>query len=95
MAIIKTHFYNISFENRDLIKMLIKMTEYQEEMFPQDSKKIVNNVKGVSVMDQTNPYNEVLDNLYHVLNRLGLNGNVQDNEYQEILENQKYEEEEY
>ena len=37
MAIIKTHFYNISFENRDLIKMLIKMTEYQEEMFPQDS----------------------------------------------------------
>ena len=65
MAIIKTHFYNISFENRDLIKMLIKMTEYQEEMFPQDSKKIVNNVKGVSVMDQTNPYNEVLDNLYH------------------------------
>lgn len=84
MAIIKTHFYNISFENRDLIKMLIKMTEYQEEMFPQDSKKIVNNVKGVSVMDQTNPYNEVLDNLYHVLNRLGLNGNVQDNEYQEI-----------
>ena len=46
MAIIKTHFFNISFEHKDLMKMLIKMTEYQDEMFPQDSKKIANNVKG-------------------------------------------------
>ena len=45
MAIIKTHFFNISFEHKDLMKMLIKMTEYQDEMFPQDSKKIANNVK--------------------------------------------------
>ena len=37
------------------MKMLIKMTEYQDEMFPQDSKKIANNVKGVSVMDEANP----------------------------------------
>ena len=42
MAIIKTHFFNISFEHKDLMKMLIKMTEYQDEMFPQDSKKIAN-----------------------------------------------------
>ncbi|WP_294579723.1 hypothetical protein [uncultured Thomasclavelia sp.] len=84
MAIIKTHFFNVSFEFKDLIKILIKMTEYQDDLFPQDSKKIVNNVKGVSVMDQTNPYNEPLDNLYHVLDRLHISSNVQDQEYKEI-----------
>ena len=78
MAIIKTHFFNISFEHKDLMKMLIKMTEYQ------DSKKIANNVKGVSVMDEANPYNEPLDNIYHILNRLNLESNVQDNEFKEI-----------
>ena len=84
MAIIKTHFFNISFEHKDLMKMLIKMTEYQDEMFPQDSKKIANNVKGVSVMDEANPYNEPLDNIYHILNRLNLESNVQDSEFKEI-----------
>lgn len=84
MAIIKTHFFNISFEHKDLMKVLIKMTEYQDEMIPQDSKKIVNNVKGVSIMDVVNPYNEPLDNIYHILNRLTLDSNVQDNEFKEI-----------
>lgn len=84
MAIIKTHFFNISFEHKDLMKMLIKMTEHQEEMYPQDSKKIANNVKGVSVMDEVNPYNEPLDNIYHILNRLNLESNVRDNEFKEI-----------
>lgn len=84
MAIIKTHFFNISFEHKDLMKMLIKMTKYQEDMFPQDSKKIASNVKGVSVMDEVNPYNEPLDNIYHILSRLNLESNVQDNEFKEI-----------
>lgn len=84
MAIMKTHFFNISFEHKDLMKMLIKMTEYQENMFPQDSRKIANNVKGVSVMDAVNPYNEPLDNIYHILSRLNLESNVQDNEFKEI-----------
>ena len=69
MAIIKTHFFNISFEHKDLMKVLIKMTEHQDEMFPQDSKKIANNVKGVSIMDEVNTYNETLDNNYHILSR--------------------------
>ena len=30
MAIIKTHFFNISFEHKDLMKMLIKMNEFKE-----------------------------------------------------------------
>ena len=84
MAIMKTHFFNISFEHKDLMKMLIKMTEYQENMFPQDSRKIANNVKGVSVMDAINPYNEPLDNIYHILSRLNLESNVQNNEFKEI-----------
>ncbi|GFI42106.1 hypothetical protein [Thomasclavelia cocleata] len=84
MAIMKTHFFNISFEHKDLMKMLIKMTEYQENMFPQDSRKIANNVKGVSVMDAVNPYNEPLDNIYHILSRLNLESNVQNNEFKEI-----------
>ncbi len=83
MAIMKTHFFNISFEHKDLMKMLIKMTEYQENMF-QDSRKIANNVKGVSVMDAINPYNEPLDNIYHILSRLNLESNVQDSEFKEI-----------
>ena len=86
MAIIKTHFFNISFEQKDLIKMLIKMTEYQDEMFPQDSKKITHNVKGVSIMDEVNPYNEPLDNIYHIFNRLGLDTRVKDNEFKEIIQ---------
>lgn len=84
MAIIKTHFFNISFEQKDLMKMLIKMTKYQEDMFPQDSKKIAHNVKGVSVMDDTNPYNEPLDNIYHILNRLNLDADVQNDDFKEI-----------
>lgn len=84
MAIIKTHFFNISFEQKDLMKMLIKMTKYQEDMFPQDSKKIAHNVKGVSVMDDTNPYNEPLDNMYHILNRLNLDADVQNDDFKEI-----------
>lgn len=64
--------------------MLIKMTEYQDEMFPQDSKKITHNVKGVSIMDEVNPYNEPLDNIYHIFNRLGLDTRVKDNEFKEI-----------
>lgn len=84
MAILKTHFFNISFEQKDLMKMLIKMTEYQDVIFPQDSKKIAHNVKGVSVMDEVNPYNEPLDNMYHTLNRLNLDAHVQNNEFSEI-----------
>lgn len=84
MAIIKTHFFNISFEQKDLMKMLIKMTKYQEDMFPQDSKKIAHNVKGVSVMDDVNPYNEPLDNMYHILNRLNLDADVQNDDFKEI-----------
>lgn len=84
MAIVKTHFFNISFEHKDLMKMLIKMTEYHKEMFPQDSKKIVNNVKGVSIMDEVNPYNEPLDDIYHILSRLNLESKVQDNEFKEV-----------
>ena len=84
MAIIKTHFFNISFEHKDLMKVLIKMSEHQDEMFPQDSKKIANNVKGVSIMDEVNPYNEPLDNIYHILSRLNLNSDIQDKEFKEI-----------
>ena len=72
MAVIKTHLYNISFEHSDLMKMLIKMNDLKETVFPQDSKKIASNVKGVSIMDNANPYNEALDNLYHVLDRLNI-----------------------
>lgn len=35
-------------------------------------------------MDAVNPYNEPLDNIYHILSRLNLESNVQDNEFKEI-----------
>lgn len=84
MAIIKTHLFNISFDHSDLMKMLIKMDELKDAVYPQDSKKIANNVKGVSVMDTTNPYNDALDYIYHILNRLEIDKTLQDYHYEEI-----------
>lgn len=84
MAIIKTHLYSISFDRDDLMKTLIELDSNKETIFPQDSKKIVSNVKGVSVMDQVNPYNESLDALYQVLDRLDISKEVTNKEYKEI-----------
>lgn len=72
MAIVKTHLYTISFEHDELMKALIKIDELKDTIYPQDSKKIANNVKGVSIMDAVNPYNDILDATYHVLNRLNI-----------------------
>lgn len=84
MAIIKTHLYSISFDRDDLMKILIDLDSNKETIFPQDSKKIVSNVKGVSVMDQVNPYNESLDALYQILDRLDISKEVTNKEYKEI-----------
>ena len=35
-------------------------------------------------MDDVNPYNEPLDNIYHIFNRLSLDTRVKDNEFEEI-----------
>lgn len=84
MAIINTHFFNISFEHQDLMKVLIRMSEYSKEIFPQNSKKIVNNVKGVSIMEDANPYNEPLDELYHILNRLNIDSKILDDVIKDV-----------
>lgn len=41
-------------------------------------------LKGYQLWIEANPYNEPLDNIYHILNRLNLESNVQDNEFKEI-----------
>ena len=69
MAVVQTHLYNISFEQQDLMKVLFRMTKLKKDVFPQDSKKIVNKVKGVSVMDGSNPYNEPLDDLLRIFGK--------------------------
>ena len=84
MAIVKTHLYTISFEHDQLMKVLIQIHELKESLYPQDSKKIANNVKGVSVMDSMNPYNEIVDYTYHVLNRLEIEKKYNDYNYEEI-----------
>lgn len=66
MAVITTHLFNISFSHQDLINVLMKIDALAESVFPQDAKKIASNVKGVSIMEESNPYNKVLDDLYHL-----------------------------
>lgn len=84
MAIVKTHLYTISFEHDELMKALIKIDELKDTIYPQDSKKIANNVKGVSIMDVTNPYNETLDDTYHLLNRLNIEKEYKEYHQEEI-----------
>lgn len=84
MAIIKTHLYNISFDHDDLMKILIKIDQLKDSIYPQDSKKVANNVKGVSVMDNANPYNDALDYIYHTLDRLHIDKTLQAYHYEEI-----------
>ena len=35
-------------------------------------------------MDDVNPYNEPLDNIYHIFNRLSLDTRVKDNEFEAV-----------
>ncbi|MDD8049384.1 MAG: hypothetical protein PHH04_07335 [Thomasclavelia sp.] len=84
MAIVKTHLYNISFNPNDLMKVLIKIDNHKEDIFPQESKKIVGNVKGVSTMDSNNPYNDSLDRLYHIFDKLQMTKVERDSSYEEI-----------
>lgn len=84
MAIIKTHLYNISFDHEDLMKILIKIDQLKDSVYPQDSKKVANNVKGVSIMDSANPYNDALDYIYHTLDRLNIDKTVQAYHNEEI-----------
>lgn len=72
MAVINTHLFNISFSHQDLMKVLVKIDALSESVYPQDAKKIASNVKGVSVMEGANPYNEVVDELYHLCDILGI-----------------------
>ena len=76
MAVVQTHLYNISFEQQDLMKVLFRMTKLKKDVVPQDSKKIVNKVKGVSVMDGSNPYNEPLDDLLRIFGELNIEQKV-------------------
>lgn len=84
MAIIKTHLYNISFESQDIIASLIVINKLRDRVFPIDSQKIVNKVKGVSILDRTNPYNEVYDKLKQIYTDLAIAIDYEKNVYNEI-----------
>lgn len=71
MAIVPTHLYNVTFNSSDLMQVLILIKKNEDKMFPLDSKLLANNVKGVTVMDLENPYNETLEKMYHLLDNLG------------------------
>ncbi len=72
MAIVPTHLYNVTFNSSDLMKVLLLTRENSADLFPQDSRLLANNVKGVKVLDQENPYNDTLEVMYHLLDNLGI-----------------------
>mgnify|MGYP004572152743 CR=1 FL=1 len=72
MAVITTHLFNISFARDDLIQVLDKIDHLSDHLYPQEAHKIASQVKGVSVLDTTNPYEEILEDLYKIYNILGM-----------------------
>jgi vacuolar-type H+-ATPase subunit I/STV1 len=72
MAVITTRLFNISFSHQDLMKVLVKIDTLSGTIFPTDAKKIASNVKGVSVMDETNPYTSMVDEISQLYTVLGL-----------------------
>lgn len=84
MAVMKMHFYNISFDSKDLMKMLMKVNELQDRIYPQDSKKIVNHVQGVAPLNRENPYNEPFNQLEMLIEKLQIHKIDLDNQNEDI-----------
>ena len=61
-----THLYNIVFSRDDYMKL----ENHQDSIYPVKAKKVISNLDHATSMEDRNPYNEVLDELYNVMDVL-------------------------
>lgn len=65
-----THLYNIVFSRDDYMEVLMKLENHQDSIYPVKAKKVIPNLDHATSMEDRNPYNEVLDELYNVMDVL-------------------------
>lgn len=65
-----THLYNIVFSRDDYMEVLMKLESHQDTIYPVKAKKVISNLDHATSMEDRNPYNEVLDELYNVMDVL-------------------------
>lgn len=65
-----THLYNIVFSRDDYMEVLMKLENHQDSIYPVKAKKVISNLDHATYMEDRNPYNEVLDELYNVMDVL-------------------------
>lgn len=65
-----THLYNIVFSRDDYMEILMKLENHQDSIYPVKAKKVISNLEHATSMEDRNPYNEVLDELYNVMDVL-------------------------
>lgn len=65
-----THLYNIVFSRDDYMEVLMKLENHQDSIYPVKAKKVISNLDYATSMEDRNPYNEVLDELYNVMDVL-------------------------
>lgn len=65
-----THLYNIVFSRDDYMEVLMKIESHQDTIYPVKAKKVISNLDHATSMEDRNPYNEVLDELYNVMDVL-------------------------
>lgn len=65
-----THLYNIVFSRDDYMEVLMKIESHQDSIYPVKAKKVISNLDHATSMEDRNPYNEVLDELYNVMDVL-------------------------
>ena len=65
-----THLYNIVFSRDDYMEVLMRLENHQDSIYPVKAKKVISNLDHATSMEDRNPYNEVLDELYNVMDVL-------------------------
>ena len=65
-----THLYNIVFSRDDYMEVLMKLENHQDSIYPVKAKKVISNLEHATSMEDRNPYNDVLDELYNVMDVL-------------------------
>lgn len=65
-----THLYNIVFSRDDYMEVLMKLENHQDSIYPVKAKNVISNLDHATSMEDRNPYNEVLDELYNVMDVL-------------------------
>lgn len=80
MAIIQNHFYNVVFKQDSIIKILMKLEDNKERVYPQIAKEIGEHIDGIIPLQKENPYYAILDEMSCLMDLLNIEKD--NNEYQ-------------